>query len=250
MISDQYSHPYIQIISPHMREAHAALEAILHRETELPVREMIVDTAGFTELMYALYDLQGLKLSPRIRDLADQRLYPVEGVSEFGVLKPLFCGQAIQRELITRCWDDMHRISASLRDGTVTAVLLVAKLRALDNKNLIHRGLEEYGRLLKTIDILTYLSDQPYRRRIGRLLNKGEAVHSLARQVAYGQLGILTDRDPTSQLSRTTLLTSVLALFMVRSQPRFWSLDVLILVKSCTFRMQITRSSQRTCLQA
>src|SRR6266567_3280313 len=30
----------------------------------------------------------------------------------------------------------------------------------------------------------------------------------------------------------------------------FWSLDVLILVKSCTFRMQITRSSQRTCLQA
>src|SRR5437870_11016391 len=85
MISDQYSHPYIQIISPHMREAHAALDAILHHETELPIREMMVDTAGFTELMYALYDLQGLKLSPRIRDLADQRLYPVESVSEYGV---------------------------------------------------------------------------------------------------------------------------------------------------------------------
>ena len=82
MISDQYSHPYIQIISPHMREAHAALDAILHHETELPIHEMMVDTAGFTELMYALYDLQGLKLSPRIRDLSDQRLYPVEGVSE------------------------------------------------------------------------------------------------------------------------------------------------------------------------
>src|SRR6266566_6515944 len=124
MISDQYSHPYIQIISPHMREAHAALDAILHHETELPIREMMVDTAGFTELMYALYDLQGLKLSPRIRDLSDQRLYPVEGVSEYGVLKPLFRGQAIQRDLIVRCWDDMHRISASLKDGTVTAVLL------------------------------------------------------------------------------------------------------------------------------
>jgi TnpA family transposase len=73
MISDQYSHPYIQIISPHMREAHAALDAILHHETELPIREMMVDTAGFTDLMYALYDLQGLKLSPRIRDLAGQR---------------------------------------------------------------------------------------------------------------------------------------------------------------------------------
>src|SRR5439155_11471781 len=49
MISDQYSHPYIQIISPHMREAHAALDAILHHETELPIHEMMVDTAGFTE---------------------------------------------------------------------------------------------------------------------------------------------------------------------------------------------------------
>ncbi len=42
MISDQYSHPYIQIISPHMREAHAALDAILHHETELPIQEMMV----------------------------------------------------------------------------------------------------------------------------------------------------------------------------------------------------------------
>jgi TnpA family transposase len=57
-----------------MRQAQAALDAILPHETELAIREMMVDTAGCTELMYALYDLQGLKLSPRIGDLADQRL--------------------------------------------------------------------------------------------------------------------------------------------------------------------------------
>src|SRR5260370_30624480 len=193
-----------------MRFAHAALDAILHHETELPIREMMVDTAGFTELMYALYDRPRLKLSPRIRALADQRLYPVESLSEYGVLKPLFRGRAIQRELIVRGFDDMHRISASLKDGTVTAVLLVAKLQALDNKNLVHRGLEEYGRLLKTIDILTYLSDKPYRGLIGRMRNKGELVHSLARLVAYGQLGVLTDRDLTSQLNRATRLSLLL----------------------------------------
>lgn len=70
------------------------------------------------------------------------------------------------------CWDDMHRISASLKDGTVTAVLLTSKLQALDNKNLIHRGLEEYGRILYTMDVLTFLSDQPHRRKLGRMLNK------------------------------------------------------------------------------
>jgi len=133
MISDQYSHPYIQIIPPHMREAHAALDAMLHHETELPIEEMMVDTAGFTELMYALYDLQGFKLSPRIRDLADHCLYPLANVTDYGVLKPLFRGAPIRRDLIVRCWDDMHRISASLKDGTVTAVLLTSKLQALDN---------------------------------------------------------------------------------------------------------------------
>jgi TnpA family transposase len=210
MISDQYSHPYIQIIPPHMREAHAALDAMLHHETELPIEEMMVDTAGFTELMYALYDLQGFKLSPRIRDLADHCLYPLASVTDYGILKPLFRGPAIRRDLIVQCWDDMHRISASLKDGTVTAVLLTNKLQALDNKNLIHRGLEEYGRILSTIDMLTFISDKPHRRRVGRMLNKGEAVHSLARDVAYGQRGVLTDRDFASQLNRATCLSLLL----------------------------------------
>lgn len=83
----------------------------------------------------------------------------------------------------------MHRISASLKDGMVTAVLLTSKLQALDNKNLIHRGLEEYGRILYTMDVLTFLSDQPHQRKVGRMLNKGEAIHSLARDVAYDSAG-------------------------------------------------------------
>jgi TnpA family transposase len=55
----------------------------------------------------------------------------------------------------------------------VTSVFLVEKLQALARKNLVHRGLEEYGRLLRTIDILTFISDPPFRRRVGRMFNKG-----------------------------------------------------------------------------
>lgn len=50
-------------------------------------------------------------------------------------------------------WHDMHRSAASLKDGTVTVVLLVEKLQALERKNLAHWGLEEEeGRLLGTIE--------------------------------------------------------------------------------------------------
>jgi TnpA family transposase len=113
----------------------------------------------------------------------------------------------------------MHRVAASLKDGAVSSVLLVEKLPALKRMNLVHRGLEEYGRLLRTIDILTFISDPPYRRRVGRMLNKGEAVHSLARDLAYGQRGVLADHDYASQVNRATclsLLINVIAVWNTR----------------------------------
>lgn len=216
---------YIQIISPHLREAHPALDAMLRYETELPIEKMMVDTAGFMELMYALYGLQGFKLSPGIRDLADHCLYPLTSVSDYGALKPLFRGRC-WRMTVIRAWlfhvqkeayfrwhgylfpseraafhihsgqETMIRAPIPLmmsfanrvlgathpagldcallgryapdfrlpEDGTATAVLLTSTRQALDNKNLIRRGLEEYGRMLSTIDMLTFISDQPHRR--------------------------------------------------------------------------------------
>ena len=195
--------------------ANAGGDAMLHHETELPIREMMVDTAGFTDLMYALYDLEGFHLAPRIRDLPSLRLFPLARPVEYGILKPLFRNPPIQRDLIIRCWDDMHRVAASLKDGTVTSVLLVEKLQALDRKNLVHRGLEEYGRLLRTIDILSFISDPAYRQRVGSMLNKGEAVHSLGRALAYGQQGALSDRDFASQLNRATCLSLLINVISV-----------------------------------
>ncbi len=60
-----------------------------------------------------------------------------------------------------------------------------------------------------------FLSGKPYQRRVGRMLNKGELVHSLAHLVAYGQLGVLTDRDLTRQLNRATCLSLLLNVIAV-----------------------------------
>ena len=54
------------------------LDEILDNETELPIEQHMTDTAGYTELVFALFELLGLQFSPRIRDLADQRLYRVD----------------------------------------------------------------------------------------------------------------------------------------------------------------------------
>lgn len=208
MTSDQYSHTYVQVINCHLREAVAVLDGVLHHQTELPLHEHMTDTHGYTEILFGLFELESRLFSPRIRDLPEQRLYPMDRSQSYGDLDALLKGgPSINCERIKRCWDDMHRVAASLKDGTVTATLLVSKLNALERKNGIHKGIQELGKLRKTLFILNYISDEKYRRRIHRTLNKGEALHSLAREVFFGQQGMFRERDYESQLNRATCLS-------------------------------------------
>ncbi len=50
------------------------LDAILDNETELKILRHKTDTAGYTEIIFALFDLLGLVFEPRIKDLGDQKL--------------------------------------------------------------------------------------------------------------------------------------------------------------------------------
>lgn len=55
---------------------------LLGNETELPIAELTVDTHGFTEIVLALFSALGLRFSPRICALAEQRLYSMEGTGD------------------------------------------------------------------------------------------------------------------------------------------------------------------------
>lgn len=213
--SDQYSHPYVQVIGCNLREAVAVLDGVLHHETELPLHEHVVDTHGYTEVLFGLFELESRLFSPRIRDLPDQRLYPTDRRRGYGELAALLRGPTINRGLIRSCWDDMHRVAASLKDGTVTATLLVGKLHGLKRKSGVHKGIQELGRLHKTLFILNYMSDESYRRRIQRTLNKGEALHSLARELFFGQQGLFRERDYEAQLNRATCLSLLINAIVV-----------------------------------
>jgi TnpA family transposase len=49
-------------------------------------------------------------------------------------------------------------------------------------------------RAAKTIDLLDYCNDPPFRRRILTPLNRGESRHALARDVGHGHRGELRQR--------------------------------------------------------
>jgi TnpA family transposase len=65
------------------------LDEILDNETELDILEHTVDTAGHTDRVSGAFDLLGLLFSPRLKDIADQKLYRFLSTNmlEFGNLK-------------------------------------------------------------------------------------------------------------------------------------------------------------------
>jgi TnpA family transposase len=162
-------------------------------ETELPIMEHTTDTAGYTELVFAMFDLLGLQFSPRIKDLGGQRLYRVQRDSEYQHIESLLSG-TIKTDKILARWDDMLRVAGSLKLGWVTASLFLSKLKSFPQQNELASSFAEYGRMIKTIFILRYLMNQPYRRKINNQLNKGERLHDLRRFLFFAHQGAIRQR--------------------------------------------------------
>lgn len=193
---DQFSQYGSKVIPTTARDATYVLDEILNNETELPILEHTTDTAGYTELVFALFDLLGLRFSPRIRDLADQQLYRTKAIDlePYSNLKKHILN-TIQVERIHQHWDDMLRLAGSLKQGWVTASLIIQKLQAFPRQHPLTRALQEYGRLIKTIHILRWYADEANRRRLNRQLNKGEALHSLRTHFWYANQGDVREQQ-------------------------------------------------------
>lgn len=206
--SDQHSQYGTKVIPSTVRDATFVLDEILNNETELDIQEHTTDTAGYTDLVFGLFDLLGLRFSPRLRDLADQTLYRFDKTTKYQYLEPLLTGK-IKRELVLKNWDDLLRLAASLKTGWATASLLIGKLKSFPQQNILAQALQEYGKINKTIFILNYLQNNDYRRRINRQLNKGEALHALRRFLFFANEGSLRKRFPEEQTTQAQCLNLV-----------------------------------------
>ena len=122
----------------------------------------------------------------------------------------------IRQDLILKHWHDMLRLAGSLRHGWVTASPYVTKLQADPRQSGFVQALQEHGRLVKTIFILRYLSDEAFRRWINMQLNKGEALHALRQYVIFaneGQIRKREDEEQRIQAGRLNLVTNAVVVW-------------------------------------
>jgi len=140
--------------------------------------------------------------------LADKRLYVPGSDREYAALAPLVGGR-LHLKLVTAQWEEVLRLAASIRHGTVTASLIIRKLASYPRQNSFHAALREVGRMERTLFMLEWMQDPEPRKRVQVGLNKGEARNALARAVFFNRQGELRDRTFENQRYRASGLNLV-----------------------------------------
>jgi len=209
-ISDQYAPFRTKVVNVGVRDSTYVLDGLLYHESDLRIEEHYTDTAGFTDHVFALMHLLGFRFAPRIRDLGDTKLYIPKGEATYDALKPMIGGTFNIRHVRAH-WDEILRLATSIKQGSVTASLMLRKLGSYPRQNGLAIALRELGRIERTLFILDWLQSVDIRRRVHAGLNKGEARNALARAVFFNRLGEIRDRSFEQQRYRASGLNLVTA---------------------------------------
>lgn len=125
-------------------------------------------------------------------------------------------GGIIHTKKIRENWGDLLQLTSSVRNGTVTASLILKMLAAYPMQDSLSVTLRGMGRIERTLYTLEWLQSPELRRRVQVDLNKGEAKHALARAVFFNRLGEIRNRSYEDQLHRASglqLLISAIVLW-------------------------------------
>jgi len=225
-LSDRFSPFYTKLIAATASEALHVLDALLYHQSEVTTRRHHTDGGGDSEHVFALCTMLGFQFAPRIPDLKHRRLYSFGKPSDHPALEPMVepsgspvIAGRINVALIRAHWQDILRVAASIRTGTVTASLIMRQLASYPRQNGVAAALRQLGRLERTLFTLDWIDDPELRREAGQELNKGETRNSLARAVFIHKLGEIRDRTYENQQHRASglnLLVTAIILWNTR----------------------------------
>jgi TnpA family transposase len=82
-----------------------------------------------------------------------------------------FLGEKIDVKLILQQWQEFLRLATSIKQGTVTASLILRKLASYPRQNSLALALRELGRIERTLFTLDWLLDPALWQRVTAELN-------------------------------------------------------------------------------
>jgi TnpA family transposase len=193
LVSDQFTGLNAITVPGTLRDSLVLLSVVLEQETDFEPTEIMTDTGAYTDVIFGIFWLLGYQFSPRIADIGGTRFWRIDAGADYGPLDKL-AAHKVKTSVITQNWDDLLRLTGSLKLGLVQVGGLMRTLQTNDRPTRLARALEELGRIVKTLYLLGYIDDEAYRRRILTQLNRGEGRHQLARIAFHGKRGELRQR--------------------------------------------------------
>jgi TnpA family transposase len=103
----------------------------------------------------------------------------------------------IDFDLIEAQFRHLMRVAVSVREGTISSSTLLKRLRS--RKNATYAAFREVGRVIRTVQLLRYLSDAPLRQRVTAATNKVESFNRFSQWIGFGNRGVIADNDPIEQ---------------------------------------------------
>jgi hypothetical protein len=128
-----------------------------------------------------------------------EAVYIIEGLlKNTSEVKPTTVHADTQGQSFPVFFRRLTRVAISVREGAISSTLL-RRLRAGPRKNATYIAFHEVGRVIRTVQLLRYLSDAPLRRRVTAATNKVEAFNGFSQWIGFGNGGVITDNDPVEQ---------------------------------------------------
>lgn len=209
-VSDQHGPYHVRVISAAAHEAPYVLDGLLHHGTGLKIDTHYVDTGGTSDHVFILAAMLGFRFCLRLRDFPERRLASIEPPNCYPDLQPLL-GRRVKVDVIREHWNDVVRLVASLKAGTVAPSAMLKKLAAYERQNQLDLALQELGRIERTLFMIRWLETPELRRSCHIGLNKGEQRHALAQAICTFKQGRIADRGSEAQQYRASGLNLLIA---------------------------------------
>ena len=156
-------------------------------EDRIKVDLLAVDTHGYTYSGMSVAKLLRFDLCPQLAGLPDRKIWTPRSIKVPDALEKLAI-PTITEKAIRDGWDQTMRLIASIKSGRVSVAWALARHGSAAAGDDVRRCLDQYGRLLRSVFLCDYFTNDAFRREIHTLLNRGESVHLLQRAIYYGRV--------------------------------------------------------------